>query len=136
MLRAVVTGESAHVARALDELLANAVRRAERGPVRVEVALRSQPGASDDLVLTVTNDGRSLTRDELANLFEPFGAHASANLGLPLAKRIADTLGGELTCESSAQAGTCFTLCAPVEIGLTRVASLAAWCVATCASRS
>jgi two-component system sensor histidine kinase/response regulator len=107
---------------ALREIVDNALRCSGDG----EVCLRIEAGACDSrneasLSFIVEDRGPGLSRDAQKRLFEPFShAHvdgardAGPGLGLALAKRIAETLGGGLSYEPSDRGGARFRLRLPV----------------------
>ena len=106
---------SPRLARVLQNLLVNAVRHTPAdGTIRVE-ARRSAVG----LELSVTDNGEGMSADDAARVFEPFfradpARHGpGAGLGLALAKRIVERLGGDLTVEST-PAGSRFALVVPL----------------------
>jgi signal transduction histidine kinase len=106
---------SPRLARVLQNLLVNAVRHTPAdGTIRVE-AQRSTTG----LEVSVTDSGEGMSPEVAAHVFDPFfradpARHGpGAGLGLALAKRIVETLGGDLTVESS-PAGSRFALVVPL----------------------
>jgi signal transduction histidine kinase len=86
------------IARALHPLVENAVRHA-----RSEVRVVTVPDRGD-VVVRVEDDGAGVNADDLEAIFEP-GVQASgsngdgAGLGLPLARRLARSCGGEVSAE-------------------------------------
>ena len=96
-------------------LVDNAVKFTSRGAINVRVA-----GDGTRLCFTVEDTGIGLTSEQLDWIALPFaqvdGGLARRNtgigLGLPLAKRLATSLGGELTISSQAGRGTAVTFSA------------------------
>ncbi|GIK77325.1 MAG: sensor histidine kinase [Acidobacteria bacterium] len=93
---------SPRLTRVVQNLLQNAIRHTPPdGTVRVEA--RVLPGGIE---LAVEDDGEGIAPEALDRVFEPFWrgdssrAGAGSGLGLALAKRIVDALGGEITVES------------------------------------
>lgn len=84
-----------HLARAVDNLLDNAVRHAPRGGHVVLGAARPDEGR---LMLRVDDDGAGVTEAMQARLFEPFstGRADGTGLGLALAREVALAHGGDL----------------------------------------
>ena len=84
-----------HLARAVDNLLDNAVRHARRGGQVTLAALRSNNGA---LLIRVDDDGEGVPESMQSQLFEPFatGRADGTGLGLALAREVALAHGGEL----------------------------------------
>jgi signal transduction histidine kinase len=81
-----------------------------------------QLSSNAQLVITVSDTGPGLTRENLAHLFEPFcrvsrgSIPLHAGLGLSLARRLAIAIGGELSCDSEAGQSARFVLCVPVAL--------------------
>ncbi|WP_431511168.1 sensor histidine kinase [Variovorax sp. DAIF25] len=84
-----------HLARAIDNLLDNAVRHAPRGG---EVVLAAVQPDARTLALRVDDDGAGVPESLQASLFEPFatGRADGTGLGLALAREVALAHGGEL----------------------------------------
>lgn len=84
-----------HLARAVDNLLDNAVRHAPRGGHVVLAALQREPHT---LAIRVDDDGPGVPEPLQASLFEPFatGRADGTGLGLALAREVALAHGGDL----------------------------------------
>jgi len=76
----------------------------------------SKPSSNQkrDISITVTDDGRGMTQEQLELALQPFqqleGASSGSGLGLPITKSLAELLGGSLKCETSPNQGTQFTV--------------------------
>jgi len=87
-------------------LLSNAV---QYSPESATITLTAEK-KSDSLLLTISNPGKGIPPDAIEHVFEPFyradasrtksGETTNFGLGLPLAKRIVEALGGSITIES------------------------------------
>ncbi len=96
------------VALMLKNLVANAIRYAGGGPVRIEVS--RDAGA---LVITVADEGPGLSPDQQENLAEPFYRGDPSRtrntggygLGLYLARLVAEAHGGSLAVDTGYTAG-------------------------------
>ena len=106
---------SPHLERVLLNLLQNAVRHTpEDGTVRIEARR-----AGERIELAVEDDGDGIAREELPRVFEPFwrGDRArstpGSGLGLALAKRIVEALGGEISAQSEPRQGARFLVTLP-----------------------
>lgn len=104
-------------------LIDNAVSASERGSA-VRVGLEEDAAtATPSLRLTVTDEGRGLSPDELARLGEPFyrpdkarsRTQGGAGLGVALAMRIAEVHGAILSYASETGHGTEVTVVFPIE---------------------
>jgi signal transduction histidine kinase len=106
---------SPRLARVLQNLLVNAVRHTPvDGTVRVE-ARRS----ASAIELAVADDGEGIQPEHLDRVFEPFfradpsRQGAGAGLGLALAKRIVEALGGGISAEAVPSGGARFAVRLP-----------------------
>jgi len=107
---------SPRLARILQNLLVNAVRHTPSdGTVLVEATRR--PG---ELEVAVLDTGTGIEPEDLSRIFEPFyrtdpaRTGGGAGLGLALARRIAESMGGRLEVESVPAAGSRFSVRLPV----------------------
>lgn len=102
------------MAQAISNLLGNALRHGVPGS---PVVLRADGSTSDQIVLSVRNDGPAIARATRESMFEPLVRGAEANragynlgLGLYIVREIALAHGGTVTVESEATTGTVFTI--------------------------
>ncbi|MGN8083233.1 sensor histidine kinase [Variovorax sp. 22077] len=97
-----------HLARAIDNLLDNAVRHAPRGG---HVTLSASTNETQMLCIRVDDDGAGVPEALQANLFEPFatGRADGTGLGLALAREVALAHGGDLR-HRALEPGTRFEL--------------------------
>lgn len=101
----------------VDNLVSNAIKYSEPG-TPVMVGLRK---AGDEAILEVSDRGIGIAADDIDSVFEPLfrsrqarqSGAAGTGLGLAIASRIADVLGGRLSCESSPDQGSRFFLTLP-----------------------
>ena len=107
---------SPRMTRVFQNLLSNAVRHTpDDGTVRLIVER-----AGDRLAMTVTDSGMGIEQDDLRRVFDPFfradpaRSGSGAGLGLSLAKRIVEALGGKISVESQPSAGARFSVTIPV----------------------
>lgn len=98
-----------------NNLLSNAVKFTPAGG-RVKISLRQERECA---VVTVADSGCGMNAETLRHIFDKFyqadSSHATQGngLGLALAKRVADLLGGSITVESVPETGTVFTVRIP-----------------------
>jgi signal transduction histidine kinase len=80
---------------------------------RLEVALRR---VASDVVLTVSDQGRGMARDEQRRLFDPRPASTrlGSGLGLAIVFQIVRQHGGDITVRSAADQGTRFDVRLPL----------------------
>lgn len=89
-------------------LLSNAIQHAPDGNVSIAAEARSR-----ELVIRVRDDGPGIAADELPRLFERFHKgrdSRGSGLGLSIARKLVHAHGGTIDVESSAGAGTTFTV--------------------------
>lgn len=109
----LVLADAAAVHQMVLNLLLNAVQAidGDGGVVRVAVAI-----ARDRLVITVEDNGRGISPEQLPRVFDPFyTTKAGGNgLGLAVARRIAVSHGSEITIHSDGARGTIATVTLPL----------------------
>jgi len=102
--------------RVLGELLDNAVKFTDQGEVSLK--LEHAPVWGQGPCLTVCDTGIGMDENEQLSVFDSFSMadnsdsrrHSGAGLGLTIAKALAQTMGAELTCQSSKTGGTRLSL--------------------------
>jgi len=102
----------------VSNLLVNAVKYNRQGG-SVDISLAS---LNSQAVLKVRNDGDPISPEHQRRVFERFyrvdsgrsKAVGGTGLGLSIVKHVADTLGGSVSLESSAEKGTTFTVRLPL----------------------
>jgi signal transduction histidine kinase len=106
---------SPHLTRVVQNLLQNAIRHTPSdGTVVVEASRRGR-----EIELAVRDTGEGIGPEALNRVFDPFwrgdSARASegSGLGLALAKRIVETLGGSIAVESDRSSGSRFAVLVP-----------------------
>ncbi|MFM8609415.1 MAG: PAS domain S-box protein [Burkholderiaceae bacterium] len=109
-----VHGDEQRVRQLLGNLLSNAVRFGDAG--RIE--LRIHPLGADRYRFEVQDEGAGITPDDQTRLFEPFAAlggsesvlraQGGVGLGLALARRITDAMGGQIGVVSAPGQGSTF----------------------------
>lgn len=102
----------------LRNLISNALKFTEEGEVRVSARLQ----ADGTLVLSVTDTGVGIARDDLETIFHEFAQVDNplqknvrgTGLGLPLSRKLATLLDGTLEVSSTIGSGSTFTLKLPL----------------------
>ncbi|HEY1732284.1 MAG TPA: HAMP domain-containing sensor histidine kinase [Terriglobales bacterium] len=128
----LVAGEPTAVSQVLQNLITNAVKYG--GPAKwigIRAAL-SDGTAAKEVEIKVQDRGFGIEEDELQRIFEPFYRSANATaaqihgtgLGLPLARSIAQAMGGRLTVSSRPGQGSTFTLYLRIAPNLTEPANV------------
>jgi hypothetical protein len=119
-------GDPLRLGQILTNLLSNAVKFTQRGHVRLRVSA-PQPSAGDNrrwLRFDVEDSGVGLSDEQLARLFQEFTQadgsttrrFGGTGLGLTIARRLAELMGGRIEVSSQLGAGSCFSLCLPVQL--------------------
>ncbi|MCU5787004.1 ATP-binding protein, partial [Alloalcanivorax marinus] len=102
----------------LSNLISNAVKFTDQGGIRVQASVMYQQEHTIDLAIDVRDTGIGIGEDQRDRLFQAFSQldsspsrrHGGTGLGLVIARRLAQILGGDLTLISAAGEGSCFTL--------------------------
>ncbi|HEX2210078.1 MAG TPA: GAF domain-containing sensor histidine kinase [Longimicrobium sp.] len=98
-------------------LLSNAVKFTERGSVTVSAAPVTDAGARW-MEVRVRDTGAGIARADQERIFREFeqvsGTRGGTGLGLPISRRLAQLLGGDLRVESEPGAGSTFILRLPL----------------------
>lgn len=137
-LRVSAEAERAHtdggkLAISLAALLSNAVKFTSNGLIAVS-AERDVLDGRDMLLLAVSDTGIGIAPDNLARIFMPFTQIEGATtrtkggmgLGLSIALRMANTLGGDIVASSELGTGSTFTLRVPLRLSALAPATRAA----------
>jgi len=118
-----VMGDLSALTQCLQNLVGNAVKY---GGEKKWIGLMASRGTAEngtgpEVRISVADHGMGIERSELAHIFDPFYRSPrvvnmqihGTGLGLSLAKRIAETMGGALTVASEISVGSSFTLHLP-----------------------
>lgn len=120
----LVRGDLSALSQCLQNLVGNAIKYS--GPARcVRIHAFLEPARNQshsEIRIAVRDYGIGIERSEVRRIFEPFYRSPSVSsspirgtgLGLPLAKNIADAMGGKLSVESELGVGSVFTLHLPI----------------------
>jgi len=114
----LLQSDEAKVAQILRNFISNALKFTERGEVRVS----AREGTGETVVFTVTDTGIGIAPEHMDRVFEEFAQIDSplqrrvkgTGLGLPLSRRLARLLGGEVLVDSNVGGGSAFSLVLPV----------------------
>ena len=118
-----VHGDRRAIEQILENLVSNALKFSPPGcPVTVRSRVQEKSGAEACVAhLEVADSGPGIPEADFARLFDKFsrlsarptGGESSTGLGLFIVKRLAEALGGTITCRSSPGEGATFTLTLP-----------------------
>ena len=117
-----VLGDLTALSQCLQNLITNALKYGDQSRW---IGIRaSEEGSKDhrEVRISVQDRGKGIDRTELHHIFEPFyrtpaavaGQKHGTGLGLPIAKSLAEAMGGRLSVTSEVGAGSTFTLHLPI----------------------
>jgi signal transduction histidine kinase len=119
-----VMGDSAALSQCLQNLVTNALKYGDRGRwISIRACLaESKERRRREIRISVHDRGNGIDRSDLPHIFEPFyrspaavaGQIHGAGLGLPIAKSLAEAMGGSLSVRTEMGVGSVFTLHLPV----------------------
>lgn len=105
------------IRRALENLLGNAVKYGDGHPI--EITLRVDLSR---IQLSVHNQGQPIPADQMEAIFQIYRRAQAGNghrdgwgVGLPYARRVAESHGGSILVSSNAETGTTFTIDVPID---------------------
>ena len=132
-----VVSDDSKIRQIIANFVSNAVKFTDNGSITVEAV-----ASGSKLELSVTDTGTGIAKDKQVQLFEPFAQLSEdreknsfgTGLGLVISKKLAQLLGGSVSCHSSLHNGSRFTLEIPLksveeELG-TELNALGARCIA------
>lgn len=111
-------GDEKRLANVIDHLLTNAVKfTPEHGEIRIDVRVTEEKDGITGLKFEISDNGIGISQEhqkEIFNIFEQVDGsmtrkHGGAGLGLPIAKRITEMMGGDIQVESEPGKGSKFT---------------------------
>ncbi|MEO7150089.1 MAG: response regulator [Burkholderiaceae bacterium] len=113
-------GDALRLGQVLSNLLSNAVKFTHQGHVKLMIELEGRDETSEVLRFTVADTGIGLTPEQIGRLFQEFTQadssttrrYGGAGLGLTIAKRIVELMGGRIWVESRPGAGSSFVFTA------------------------
>lgn len=121
---AAVIGDPLRVCQVLHNLLSNAVKFTEAG--RVTYVVEGQRTGPDSVAfsMSVTDSGSGIAAEDMDRLFQPFTQvdasstrrFGGTGLGLTIAKRLANQMGGDITVTSTVGQGSTFTFTVPARV--------------------
>jgi signal transduction histidine kinase len=117
-----VVGDLPAISQCLQNLVSNAVKYSGKtGWVGIFASVGEPKGRQSEVQISVQDRGPGISAAELTQIFKPFYRSPKVvdaqihgtGLGLAVAKRIAEAMGGKLTVESQIGVGSTFTLHLP-----------------------
>lgn len=118
-----VVGDEERLKQALSHLLDNAVKFTDHGAVTLAVRAASRSNEPGQLWVTfeVQDTGVGIRSDQLVRLFRPFSLgdssnarrHGGTGLGLVIARKLCESMGGEIVARSRENVGSTFQIDVP-----------------------
>ncbi|WP_292083011.1 MULTISPECIES: ATP-binding protein [unclassified Brevundimonas] len=114
----VVRGDPLRVCQVVQNLLSNAVKFTDQGEIRYTIRGRRISDRRVGFEFSVADSGSGISREDLERLFQPFTQvdnsstrkFGGTGLGLTIARRMAQIMGGDITVSSRLGEGSTFTL--------------------------
>ncbi|PWB58082.1 MAG: hypothetical protein C3F18_03125 [Nitrosomonadales bacterium] len=115
-----LVGDPLRLAQVLTNLMGNAIKFTERGAISLIVEPLALAAGSATLRFTVRDSGLGMTPEQQASLFTAFAQadssttrkYGGTGLGLAISKQLVERMGGEISVESEAGRGSCFSFTA------------------------
>ncbi|MDP2227565.1 MAG: ATP-binding protein [Moraxellaceae bacterium] len=112
----ILIGDPLRLRQILTKLLDNAVKFTPSGRITVRLLTAARPGQQVMLTCEVCDTGIGIDAQRLAQIFEPFvqvdnrssRRYGGAGLGLAIARRLTELMGGNLSVDSEPDVGSCF----------------------------
>ena len=110
---AVMYADTTAIRQVLHNIFKNAAEAAEEA-AQPEVHIHTD-NTDGQITLTVTNNGKSFSKDMLANAFEPYVTDkpTGTGLGLPVVKKIVEEHGGRIALSNPAEGGASVKITLP-----------------------
>ncbi|MDA3911577.1 MAG: PAS domain S-box protein [Bacteroidales bacterium] len=110
----IIVSDSIRIKQIIDNLISNAIKFTKHGGVTIGLAENT-----DYIIISVIDTGLGIPEDSHEIIFKRFGqihthlVEGGTGLGLPISKKLAHMLGGELTVKSKTNKGSTFKLSLP-----------------------
>ncbi|PKL37336.1 MAG: hypothetical protein CVV44_17030 [Spirochaetae bacterium HGW-Spirochaetae-1] len=117
-------GDPLRIKQVLLNLLSNAIKFTEEGEVKIVVSAHGTDAGSVTIRFSVSDTGIGIPSQELMNIFEVFRQvdstisrrYGGTGLGLTIAKRLVEKMGGTIEVESRVNEGSCFSFSIPLPL--------------------
>lgn len=124
-----IFSDEGKVSQILRNLMSNAIKFTEHGEVRVSTFLMEE---TQTVTFGVFDTGIGIAPEHKELVFEEFGQvegplqqrSKGTGLGLPLARKLAEMLGGTISCECRPEGGSVFWFTLPVQYGKAELVAL------------
>jgi len=117
-LPAKLLGDELRIKQILNNLLSNAIKYTKEGQVNVSFALAPRDKETINLVITVSDTGQGMTKEQVEHLFDEYSRFnmelnrtvEGTGLGMSITKRLVEMMDGKIIVESEAGKGSVFTV--------------------------
>jgi len=117
-LPAKLLGDELRIKQILNNLLSNAIKYTKEGQVNVSFALAPRDKETINLVITVSDTGQGMTKEQVERLFDEYSRFnmelnrtvEGTGLGMSITKRLVEMMDGKIIVESEAGKGSVFTV--------------------------
>ncbi len=114
-------GDQLRLKQIILNFLSNAIKFTDSGAIAVTVAMQQQADTIATIRIGVTDSGIGISAEAIQKIFEPFSQADSSTtrkfggtgLGLTISRQLAELLGGRIEVESTAGAGSTFSVVIP-----------------------
>lgn len=120
----VMVGDSERLRQIFDLLLGNAIKFTDFGTIRLQIRVAETSGNTVKVEFSVTDTGPGIAADKLPQLKGLFvqadgssiRRHGGIGVGLPIARKLIELMGGELKIASEVGQGSCFSFTLPFSL--------------------
>lgn len=124
LTRLRVQGDPTRIRQILVNLIGNALKFTEQGSVEIEALYEPRDEGHILFICNVRDSGIGICADRLESMFDAFQQadssisrrYGGTGLGLPIARTLAERMGGTLRAQSTEGAGSLFTLEIPLSV--------------------
>lgn len=121
----MLVGDALRIRQVLTNIISNAIKFTETGFIRIGVASNRKENVVW-VLFTVCDSGVGMNSDQIDRIFEQFSQadasitrqYGGTGLGMAIASRLVDLMGGRIDVESEPGKGTCFTVEIPFSIAM------------------
>ena len=109
-------GDALRLGQVINNLLSNAVKFTHSGYVKLMISVEDSDAVTETLLFTVRDTGIGMTQEQIGRLFQEFTQadgsttrkYGGTGLGLTIAKKIVELMGGKIWVESEPNKGSSF----------------------------